>query len=295
MSHYPRLFSQVMLATWMFLAVSLGAQWPTANLYHFYVGPEGLKDPLMLTAFNREGYNNQPYFQNAQQVLLTSDHLSPGLPEIWLVDIEKESLKRLSRTDHQEFSPCIRPETREISAVRIEPDGKATQRFWVFDPMQVGPGAPVPPTLTGVGYYAWMNRDTAAFFLIGQPQLLILADLITGHTDTVARNPGRSLRFDPAGRLLFVHKVTSEGWFLKYYIPSSGDMGIITRTPHASEDFCLMPDGSILMASGSIIHRFRLEHGSWEPWADLSGYGLTQITRLATYDGTQLIVVNQLP
>ena len=273
----------------------LDAQWPTANLYHFRMGPDGLEKPLMLTGFHANGYNNQPCFLSEKELLFTSDHLSPGMPDLWLIDLQTASLKRISQTAHQEFSPGIRPGTGEISAVRIEPDGKGTQRFWIFDPATPGPGEPLPSSLRGVGYYTWKNRDTAAFFLIGQPQLLVMADMNTGRSDTIARNPGRCLRFDDAGRLLFVHKVTAEDWFLKYYLPWSGEMGIISRTPQKSEDFCLLPDGHILMASGSVIHRYHHEKGSWEPFADLSGYGLQHLTRLATFDGTQLIVVNQLP
>lgn len=295
MSHPSRSVAPASLVLWLLLSVSLGAQWPTANLYHFRMGPEGLSDPLMLTAFNRNGYNNQPWFLNDQEILLTSDFLSPSLPDLWQIDMNEATLKRLSRTEHQEFSPGIRPETGELSSVRIEPDGKGTQRFWLFDPSQEGQGVPTPRSLTGVGYYCWKNRDTVAFFLIGQPPLLVLTDLTTNKTDTIARNPGRCLKFDPSGRMLFVHKVTPEDWFLKYFMPASGEMGIIARVPKGVEDFCLLPDGTLLMASGSIIHRYRQEVGAWEPFTDLSGYGLHNITRLASFNGDQLIVVNQLP
>lgn len=273
----------------------LFSQWPTANLYHFRLGPDGLQQPQMLTAFHPYGYNNQPFFLQENVILLTSDHLSPGMPELWRLDMNKGSLERLSRSAHQEFSPGIRPGTGEISAVRIEPDGQGTQRFWLFDREQPGKGRPVPPALRGVGYYAWKSQDTVAFFLIGDPQLLVFADLVSGSTDTVARNPGRCLRFEPDGQLVFVHKVTSSDWFLKRYSPETGQISIISRVPRGSEDFCLLPDGSILTTTGSLVYRFRQEQGSWEPFADLSGYGLRNLTRIATFNGEQLIIVNQLP
>ncbi|MBP6183775.1 MAG: hypothetical protein KA479_02470 [Saprospiraceae bacterium] len=275
-------------------------QLPNTHIYHFQLNMVGfspvLSKPQFLTGFNLGGYNNQPFFKTKDEIWITSDYKGNGHTDLWKLNLSNHLLTRLSNSASDEFSPGIQPETDHISAVRIETDTAKTQRLWIFDRDKPNYGTAYPRTQKGVGYYAWKNLDTLALFIVGEPHQLMLHANLSGNTHLVALRAGRCFLFDPKGRLLYVQKVTEDSWYIKYYHAESGHGGIISKTLANSEDFCLLSDGSFLMASGSQIFRFRPEMDiDWQPFADLSVYGLQAINRIVQYGDNQLIVVNQMP
>lgn len=282
----------------IFLFSSAQTQLPNTNIYLFdidYVDNfYSLTHPKFLTVFNAAGYNNQPSFISESLIWITSDYGISGHTDLWELDVDNQSLHKFSQTIADEFSPGLQPGKNFITAVRIEPDSAKTQRLWSFHRDSTNSGQPSPEHLKGVGYYAWKNMDTLALFILGDPHQLVLMNHRNIRSDLIAMRVGRCFTFDEAGRLVFVQKVTDESWYLKYYQPETSQSNIIIKTPAGSEDFCLLPDGTFLMASGSVIMRYHPEKDViWKPFVDLGSYGLSHMNRIVQYKGRRLAVVNQ--
>lgn len=253
-------------------------------------GDEGinLRNPRYLSAFHPHGYNNQPHFISEDRLLISSDYKSLGKPRIWQLQ-PFSGVMHLPLTDRSlTYSPMIHP------------DGKSLCMVWVRDtegPEQYvfcGSNA-ILPLLGNAGYYAWKNSDTIALYLIGEFPKLVLADVRTGDYSIISTNPGRSFHFDKNNRLIHVHKLSTGTWYLRSYNPRTRKSDILLRTPDESEDFCLMPDGSVLMATGSILLRMDpTAITDWNIVTDLSVYGLSAISRLAVSEQLQLALVNEV-
>ena len=66
---------------------------------------------------------------------------------------------------------------------------------------------------------------------------------------------------------------------------------IIVETLEGSEDFIVLEDGTYLMAKGPKIYSYKSKVDSdWKQVADLSNYGIRDITRIA-FNGQQTLVV----
>ncbi|MDQ3754054.1 MAG: hypothetical protein M3371_04910, partial [Acidobacteriota bacterium] len=96
------------------------------------------------------------------------------------------------------------------------------------------------------------------------------------------------------GRFSFVHKVSKDEWHVKSFDPRTKRIETIVRTLPGSEDLAWLPDGSLLMARGAKLYRFRpkAKDAGWQEVADFSAASLKEITRLAVSPrGDQLALV----
>ena len=101
------------------------------------------------------------------------------------------------------------------------------------------------------------------------------------------------MRKAPDGNLMFVHKLQDSNWYIKSYNLETLQSTIICKTPEGSEDFELLPDGSILMGQGSKVLRYNTNlGGDWELVQDLTDLNINSISRIAVRQN-ELILVNQ--
>jgi hypothetical protein len=149
-----------------------------------------------------------------------------------------------------------------------------------------------------VGYHAWIDREMVALFVLGKPSTLQVARVATGKAEVVAREIGRSLHRIPGGRLIsFVQREPSGEYFVKQL-----DTATTTMTPlvkavagSAERDCAWLPDGTLLMSSGTKIFAWRRGDADWREVADVASHKLGAVTRMAAAaDGKTLaIVVNE--
>jgi hypothetical protein len=134
-----------------------------------------------------------------------------------------------------------------------------------------------------VGYHAWADEHTVALFVLGAPNSLQLADIRTGHADTIATGIGRSLhRIPGTGRVSFVHKLSESDWWIKSLAANSRQVTPLVRLPVGVEDYVWLPDGSLLCGRGSALLRWGGKEGEgWRQVADLATAGVKGISRLA--------------
>ncbi len=110
------------------------SKYPTTHIYVLdmvRVGQDYFKfvNPIFVNSDNKDGYNNQPYFINDNELVITSQR-DGKQTDIYKYDFKNFTSTRLTNTEKvSEFSPMSIPGTKAISTVCIEEDG-STQRLW---------------------------------------------------------------------------------------------------------------------------------------------------------------------
>ncbi|HKG22808.1 MAG TPA: hypothetical protein VKC34_12985, partial [Blastocatellia bacterium] len=183
-------------------------------------------------------------------------------------------------TKESEYSATVTPDGKSFSVIRVEAD--STQRLWKF-PLAGGEPALVLKSIKPVGYHAWLDGQTLALFILGEPSTLQLVDARSEKAEVVARNVGRSLhRMAGAGRVSFVQKESEQDWVIKQLDVKTRKIAPIAKTLPGSEDYAWTPGGSLLMAKESKLYEWRPGRDTaWREVADFSARGIHGITRLA--------------
>ncbi|MCF8238154.1 MAG: hypothetical protein K9I85_08360 [Saprospiraceae bacterium] len=288
------------LFVWVGFAPGTGiAQLPNTNIYLFDLDlsnpVQPLINPRFLTGFNADGYNNQPAFFHTDEIWMTSNYLDTAQTDIWALQLHSGVRKRITHTRTSEYSPTPLPGRDGFSTVVVESESEKTQRLWKYPTRPSSTCHPLFADVTGVGYHCWLSNDTAALFIVGKPHSLHLMSSSQDQPTYLTSHIGRCLIKDPNGRLLFLQKVTDQAWYIKRYDPHFDRTEIIIKSLAGSEDFCLLPDGSLLMAKENMIYRYDpVADITWRTFFDGSVYGFKQITRLINQSDQQLVLVNQL-
>lgn len=272
---------------------------PICNIYVFETSMQDsllmLRNPEFLTAFNKNGYNNQPCFVNNTDLLIASASPKDKQTDIYLLDLDAKTKLRMTHTAESEFSPKPTPDNLFFSVVRVETDADRSQRLWQYPLDRQNVGKPSFKYLRGVGYYHWLDKFKVAIFNItgGDLNYLSLADTRDAAIANLSPSIGRCFGTSPNGRLVYVHKVTEGNWIIKALDKNSLEVTEITKTITGVEDFVVMKDGAILMGKGSRLYRFHpVKSKAWQEVADLKKTGVTNITRMAVSGDGKLAVVN---
>ncbi len=255
------------------------------------------ESPRFLSAFNRGGYNNQPSFFNNNELWLTVQFAPDTTQtEIVALDLAQKTQTRVTATlETAEYSPTLMPGGKRFSVVRVEEDGN--QRLWSFPIDRSDNGRVELPKVYNVGYHCWLRDTLLALFIVGeegQPHTLQSVGLKGQKMQRIASNIGRCLVKRSDGKLLFVQKPTEQTWFLKTWDPKSNIQEIVVKMPAGTEDFALLPDGTLLAGNGFKLFQYKAPRDTdWKEVADLAKYGVRKITRLAvSRDGKLAVVVS---
>jgi len=277
-------------------AVQLGwSQLPATELFMInYSNVDtqfNLKKVSYLSGFNPLGYNNQPTFIGLDQLYISSDVYSVGVPEVIKLDLYDETLQRITMSEESDFSPSPLPRGQGLSTVRIETDG-VTQTLWAYNDRDFNTGARILEDIANIGYYKWLSDDELAMFLLPEPFTLSLGNITTGQTRSVIDNIGRCMMQDDKGRLLFTHNINDTLSYIKSYDVENNKIEVVCQALQGSQDYVTIPGGAFLMAKQGQIYYFQPDIStSWTEVLDLTEYGITDITRLA-YSRGRLVLVN---
>jgi len=181
---------------------------------------------------------------------------SPDGSDIFLYEIGTASAKRLTNTAESEYSPTLTPDGHFFSTIRVEKDG--TQRLWKF-PISGGNPVLILEQVKPVGYHAWIDPNSLALFILGEPPTLQIADVRSGRGSIVASNIGRSLHKIP-GRpgISFVQKLTEQTGTIKEYDPRTKQTSDLIPLFPETEDYAWTPSGRLMTTKGSKVY-------SWDP------------------------------
>jgi dipeptidyl aminopeptidase/acylaminoacyl peptidase len=236
-----------------------------------------LGQPVNIT--KRDGYDNQPSFTPDGKGILFTSQRENNQTDIYRYDLATRQTARVTATSESEYSPTITPDKKFFSTIRVEAD--RTQRLWQF-PLAGGAPSLVLTNIKPVGYHVWLDANTLALFVLGQPNTLQLVNVKTEKAETLAQNIGRALHRIPGqpGKISFVQKAEKE-WSVKELEVKTRQSAPLVNTLAGSEDCAWLPDGTLLMAQGGKLFKWRRGQPDWQLVADLSGAGLSGITRLA--------------
>lgn len=267
------------------LCINLQAQVPTTNIYLFDFEQDKndieLSNPKFLTAFNSKGYNNQPSFFADDLLYLSSTYKGESNTEIIELDLRREEITRVTKTTQSEYSPTLTPDGKHFSVIRQKNTEPMDQHLWQYPLDRSGEGEAIIDELTNVGYHSWIGPYKVIMFLVGDPHQMVEYNVVDGKQEIIAEDIGRSLH-RKGNILYYVEKVSRKFWYLKAYNFVFNTVEVITQTIREKEDFVITEDGTFLMSAGSILYAYTPdEDRSWREVADLSEYGLDNVTRMA--------------
>jgi dipeptidyl aminopeptidase/acylaminoacyl peptidase len=232
------------------------------------------------------GYDNQPAFTPDGGAVLFTSNRGGKQTDIYRYEIATRQTSRVTNTPESEYSPTVTPDRQHISVIRVEAD--QTQRLWQFTLGGKNPEV-LLPDVKPVGYHAWLDAQTIALFVLGQPATLQIADRASGKAEIVARDVGRSLQHIPSSDAVsFVQREpTAAGqppilWIRAFDLRVRQITELTRAMAGATEaDTAWMPDGTLLMAHQDTLFSWKLGRRDWFNVADLGALGLHHVTRLA--------------
>lgn len=285
--------------------ILMGAQVPISNLYLFDLKKANdsifqFSAPRFLTAFNVNGYNNHPYFFSNEELYLSVQQPNMRVPDFYSLNLRTNTRVRVTDTPEGEYSPRPLGDGVHFTAVRMEFPGRDTvQRLWQFPLDRSNKGQVLLPDVTKVGYYLWLSTREVVMFLVGRPNQLIKTDVLAPRKDIIALDVGRCIKKLNNGMVYFVQKSVSAPWQIMRYDPKSTSIrvqsSLVINTLPNSEDFTIMNDGVILMASGSALYKFKPGSSDriWKKIGDFQTFGVRRITRIElSPDNSRIVLVN---
>jgi Tol biopolymer transport system component len=253
-------------------------------------------DPISaIHVTEREGYDNQPYFINNEQLVFTSMD-EGGSSDIIMFNFETGKFTNITRTPkYSEYSPALTDCGQYISAVKVEEEGR--QRLWLY-PINLGEPELLYDDIEPVAYYGWVG-DIAALMVLGEPNRLVFP-YSREEIHEIATNIGRSVRARPkSDQITYLDKSGNtvvdgrQTYVLKAFDikeKKKEDLGLALG---GSEDFIWISKNQVLMARGMELYLRNVKKGiRWERIATLDLPGYSHISRLALNPkGNKLVVV----
>ncbi|WP_299116660.1 nuclear transport factor 2 family protein [uncultured Winogradskyella sp.] len=241
---------------------------------------------------NNEGYDSQPSFLNEDKVLFASTRNEQT--DIAQYNINYNSKIYINSTEGGEYTPLKIPNKNAVSAVRLDKDGK--QRLYTYN-LSNGESTELINDLV-VAYYTWYDDNTTVSAVIEDDQLnLFVTNISENKSRKYATNVGRSFHKIPNSNLVsFIYKESDKQWQIRSLNPLTGITKLIANTIEGIEDICWLNNKTLLSGKDGVLYKLTLKRdNNWKKVADLSSYGIANITRLSTNpEGTKLLLTGDL-
>lgn len=276
-----------------FLSVRIFAQVNT-EIHVFDIKKEGENFKLEngVNISQNEGYDNQPSFYDNHTILYA--HTRGGFTDILLYDLKTKSKRFISETANGgEYSPQRIPNSKNVSAVRLDEDG--LQRFYEYV-FSTGADTEIFEKLK-VAYPTWVDKNTVvASVIVGETMELFVCDVTQKECVSMVRNVGRSVKKIPGTNLVsFISKEDKDNWMLKSIHPKTKEINSITSMGK-TEDMAWMPDGSLLVPRGKRIFRSTPNKSTYsELFFGFTDENINTISRMSvSADGTKIALVAEV-
>ena len=242
---------------------------------------------------HRPGYDNQPSFLPNSRGILYTVVGADAQADIWRYDIAERRNSRVTATSESEYSAVVMPGGLRMSVIRVEAD--STQRLWSFALDGSNPQL-LLTVLKPVGYHAWLGPAKLVTFVLGTPATLHVIDSDGSHDEIRARDIGRALQRIP-GKDAFSYTQRDSNkalWIMSQPVTGESET-MLVQAPADNEYPAWTPDAVLLSATRSMLVRWNRAldvTSGWLPVADMSKYGVRNVSRLAVSpDGKWLAFV----
>jgi hypothetical protein len=279
------------------------SQLPVTHVYCFDMERDGaginVKNGRFLTAFNQQGYNNQPNWVNNNELYIAvQTPYDTNQTDILSLSVWNNTVTRITATAESEYSPTIMLDRRSFSCVRTDVGGGgSTQRLWAYPLDRSNSGRDLLSLQQNVGYHCWLSDKKVALFIVdGQKNYLKIANIDDQSSIQLMPEIGRSMARMSDGKLAFVQKGGAQ-WAIKSLDPASYNSTVLIETLPGSEDFTLMSDGTFIMGNGAKLYAYNPADATkeWRELVDLSKYGLSNIKRIAiSRDMDKIAIINDI-
>ncbi len=241
------------------------------------------------TISNNEGYDNQPYFKDDATLLYARNNV--GQTDISVYNLSENTERFFNtKTEGGEYSPQPFPNSNDITAVRLDPDGK--QRLYRY--AENGTSEELIPDLV-VAYYTNYDEHTVVNSIIeGDDLHLVVYNLKEEKNYKLLKGSGRSIHCVPNSKATSYTAKNEEGNFDVYQLDMETlESFFVCQLPIGIQDMVWFNDSKIIIGSGAQLFLYDLfGNGDWNKIADFSENNITNITRLAiSPDGTKLALV----
>ncbi len=259
----------------------LNAQQPNTEIFLFDASYDSSELKLLnpKNISNNEGYDNQPSFFNDNAILFSSTR--NGQTDIVEYRDNYGSKTWLCFTEGGEYTPLKIPNSKNVSAVRLDKDGK--QRLYAYN-LRTADNSELIKDLV-VAYYTWFNEDIIVSAVIEDENLnLYTTNLKEGWNRKYQSNVGRSFHKIPNSNLVsFISKENEDNWQIKSLNPLTGETKVIANTMPGVEDICWLINGTIISGKDSKLYKLKPKYDvEWIEIADLSPNSISKITRIAS-------------
>jgi len=284
----------------LIFASSIGAQNPAPTPpTDVYLWRFNLPKPSVINITKRAGYDNQPGWVG---VPLFYTAQVDGQTDIHQWNVETGAIGPVVKTPESEYSAAPTPDGAGYAVIRVEMD--SAQRLWRFPLRGGGSPSVILPDIKPVGYFAYLDANTLALFVLGDrssPSTLQIADTRTGKGVVVTTNIGRSIQHVPGGRRASFTQRMAGKTILQTVDPTpraDGSFAIDTvATLPDSADYVVWKSAThAITGAGSRLMQLQLPSKEWTVLADLSTQGIRRISRLAlSHDGRRIAFVADEP
>jgi len=237
-------------------------------------------------------YVNQVRFHSEDEFVLTAENPS-RYTDIYHVNLEDESMTRLSASGFSEFSP-YRTGTDALFTLTVEDTGDDSnnpQRLWYHDFRQNASVA-LFPQVNNIGYFEPLSSTQVALFLIHDVPRLAIGDVSTSKMNYFITGGGRCMRRINDEELAFVHIIDESTRYIKVYNYITGQKSFVIGMPGDGQDFAMLDDGSYLSMDGHklmIYHPDR--HSSWQLLHSYESLRTHRTSRIATNGVNRIAII----
>jgi len=280
---------RLLILAFLFSCVSAVSQ-PNTEIFLFDTtfdsGTLKLLNPQNIS--NNEGYDNQPSFINDNAILFSSTR--NGQTDIAEYRTNYSSKTWLCFTEGGEYTPLKIPNSKNVSAVRLDKDGK--QRLYKYNLRNTEITELIKDLV--VAYYMWYDKNTIVSAVIEESNLnLYVTDLRNGSSKKYQNNVGRSFHKIPNSKLVsYISKENPNNWQVKSLNPITGATKTIANTMTGVEDICWLLNGTIISGKDNMLYTLNTKTDSnWKEIIDLKTLGINKITRIASNANSSKLLI----
>ncbi|WP_299716387.1 nuclear transport factor 2 family protein [uncultured Tenacibaculum sp.] len=237
---------------------------------------------------NNKAYDNQPHFYDDFTVIFSSTRNKQT--DIAKYDIRTGSKTFINNTPNGgEYSPQRIPNSKNVSAVRLDKDGK--QRFYEYN-INTGKDKELIKDLV-IAYPFWYDNNTVVSSAIVSDSLeLNVSNIKTQKNTPIFKNVGRSFHKIPNSDLVSFMKKNGGRWDIWSLNPKTLETKLITSTIE-NQDVCWLPDGTLLIPSKNVIFKYHPKKDQgWSLFYRSTNEEINNITRITVSDdGSQIAFV----